>query len=162
MHAHFYAQKTSFSTRNSARPVPQPARHVHFPGFSHRHRTTSRLRSMRRLPISLALPSRSISTNAHSTHCDTGAVLQADSKYVNEIRRSSTSVKHFGFTASTKRLRSISSLLLEQPNNGSTLDPVTVSIMAKSRSAVDLWREGAGRKAVGEGATSFGADGVSL
>ncbi|KAL2067806.1 hypothetical protein VTL71DRAFT_15902 [Oculimacula yallundae] len=75
-------------------------------------------------PTSLALPSRSISSNAIPTLRDrdsNNSTLRAGSTDSKDIRRrSSTSVKRLSFTEFAKRLSSTSSLLLVQTNNSSS------------------------------------------
>lgn len=69
-------------------------------------------------PNSLALPSRSISTNAIPTQSSSGGSPRAGMDAASK-RRSSTSVKRLSFQEFAKRLSSTSSLLLVQTNASS-------------------------------------------
>lgn len=78
-------------------------------------------------PVSIALPSRSLSTNAvpnlkqESAHSNMNQTLKASD--AKEKRSSSNSVKRLSFTEFAKRLSSTSSLLLVQTNASSSSGP---------------------------------------
>lgn len=112
---HSSSDNRPISPLSPAPPVSISNRHA-MSAFLRQTKTDSSMSKSKR-PNSLALPSRSISTNAIPTQGNSGGSPRAGD--AASKRRSSTSVKRLSFQEFAKRLSSTSSLLLVQTNASS-------------------------------------------